>query len=226
MQSLQEKASERSGVDPNDAFAIDETNLFEKLGLQTFINLSTNFYNRFAWFQKELSPIYFFNMEGSLGATAAYITPPWSAAVLGPCVNGMLCTPATLFFYLLNVVYDDEEEWFRSIFSNSSKEDAIRNQYEFFVQRMGGPPLYSQRKGHPALIGRHRPFPVTHKAAERWLHHMQLALDSATDIDEDSKIKMMNFFRHTAFFLVAGDELKNQNQAVACKHASNKPAAA
>ncbi|OIT31645.1 PREDICTED: two-on-two hemoglobin-3 [Nicotiana attenuata] len=169
MQSLQQKASEWSGVDPNDAFAIDETNLFEKLGLQTFINLSTNFYNR---------------------------------------------------------VYDDEEEWFRSIFSNSSKEDAIRNQYEFFVQRMGGPPLYSQRKGHPALIGRHRPFPVTHKAAERWLHHMQLALDSVTDIDEDSKTKMMNFFRHTAFFLVAGDELKNPNQGVACKHATNKPAAA
>lgn len=44
-------------------------------------------------------------------------------------------------------VYDDEEEWFRSIFANSKKEDAIQNQYEFFVQRMGGPPLYSQRKG-------------------------------------------------------------------------------
>lgn len=47
MQSLQEKASEWSGVHPNDAFAIDETNLYEKLGLQTFINLSTNFYNRY-----------------------------------------------------------------------------------------------------------------------------------------------------------------------------------
>lgn len=30
---------------------------------------------------------------------------------------------------------------------NSKKEEAIQNQYEFFVQRMGGPPLYSQRKG-------------------------------------------------------------------------------
>lgn len=48
---------------------------------------------------------------------------------------------------LLNRVYDDEEEWFRSMFANSKKEDAIQNQYEFFVQRMGGPPLYSQRKG-------------------------------------------------------------------------------
>ncbi|KAL6543047.1 hypothetical protein OROHE_010567 [Orobanche hederae] len=89
MQTLQEKASEWSGVATNDAFAIDETNLYEKLGLQTFINLSTNFYNR---------------------------------------------------------VYDDEEEWFRSIFANSKKEEAIQNQYEFFTQRMRGPPLFSQRR--------------------------------------------------------------------------------
>ncbi|KAL4603355.1 hypothetical protein ACB092_10G118400 [Castanea dentata] len=164
MQSLQAKASEWSGVKQDDAFAIDDTNLFQKLGLQTFINLSTNFYTR---------------------------------------------------------VYDDEEEWFRSIFANSKKEDAIQNQYEFFVQRMGGPPLYSQRRGHPALIARHRPFPVTHQAAERWLHHMQQALDGTTDIDADSKVRMMNFFRHTAFFLVAGDELKSQNQQPQCKHGTS-----
>ncbi|XP_031261105.1 two-on-two hemoglobin-3 [Pistacia vera] len=168
MQSLQEKASEWSGVDAANAFAIDDTNLFQKLGLQTFINLSTNFYNR---------------------------------------------------------VFDDDEEWFRSIFAGSKKEEAIQNQYEFFVQRMGGPPLYSQRKGHPALIGRHRPFPVTHQAAERWLHHMQNALDTTPDIDADSKIKMMNFFRHTAFFLVAGDELKNQNHQPRCKHEASESAA-
>nr|XP_007161323.1 hypothetical protein PHAVU_001G060000g [Phaseolus vulgaris]ESW33317.1 hypothetical protein PHAVU_001G060000g [Phaseolus vulgaris] len=77
--------------------------------------------------------------------------------------------------------------------------------------------------GHPALIGRHRPFPVTHQAAERWLHHMQQALDSTPDIDDDSKTKMMNFFRHTAYFLVAGDELKNKNnQQIPCKHAAKR----
>ncbi|KAL6296424.1 hypothetical protein ACE6H2_004566 [Prunus campanulata] len=168
MQSLQAKAAQWSGVDSADAFAIDESNLFEKLGLQAFINLSTNFYNR---------------------------------------------------------VYNDEQEWFRSIFASSKKEDAIQNQYEFFVQRMGGPNLYSQRRGHPALIARHRPFPVTHEAAERWLHHMQQALDTSSDIDAESKLKMMNFFRHTAFFLVAGDQLKkNQTQAQQpppCKHGTS-----
>jgi hypothetical protein len=47
MQNLQQKASEWSGVPTDEAFSIDETNLFHKLGLQTFINLSTNFYNRY-----------------------------------------------------------------------------------------------------------------------------------------------------------------------------------
>ncbi|KAL5074182.1 hypothetical protein RYX36_013166 [Vicia faba] len=154
MQSLQEKASEWSGVETGHAFAIDDTNLFQKLGIQTFINLSTNFYNR---------------------------------------------------------VYDDEEEWFRSIFAKSDKEKAIQNQYEFLVQRMGGPSLYSQTRGHPALIARHRPFPVTHEAAKRWLCHMQQALDNTSDIDQDSKIMLINFFSHTAYFLVAGIEQRNQS---------------
>uniref|UniRef100_A0A453SBI0 Uncharacterized protein n=1 Tax=Aegilops tauschii subsp. strangulata TaxID=200361 RepID=A0A453SBI0_AEGTS len=32
--------------------------------------------------------------------------------------------------------------------------------------------------GHPALIGLHQPFRVTHQAAERSLHHMQQALET------------------------------------------------
>ncbi|EFJ07410.1 hypothetical protein SELMODRAFT_133662 [Selaginella moellendorffii] len=150
MQSLQDRASELSGVSQDDAFEIDEINLYKKLGHETFVKLSTNFYNR---------------------------------------------------------VYADDEEWFRSIFANSSKDAAIQNQYEFFIQRMGGPPLYSRRKGHPALIGRHGPYPVTERAAERWIEHMTAALDSVEEIDADSKKRMLKFFRHTAFFLVAGKEM-------------------
>jgi len=56
-----------------------------------------------------------------------------------------------------NRVYAEEEEWFRSIFANSKKEDAIQNQYEFFVQRMGGPPLFSQRRGI-VFLSRNLPF--------------------------------------------------------------------
>lgn len=48
MQSLQDKASEWSGVAAADAFAIDDGNIFESLGgtPQPFVDLSTNFYSR------------------------------------------------------------------------------------------------------------------------------------------------------------------------------------
>ncbi|KAJ3339020.1 Two-on-two hemoglobin-3 [Gonapodya sp. JEL0774] len=134
-----------------------------------------------------------------------------------------------------NRVYaDDEEPWFRDIFSPIAKEDAIHNQYEFFIQRMGGPPLFSRRKGHPALIGRHAPFTVTPRAAERWLFHMSAALDavegpvvparatgetvetrdgSATEqagslpcIDRASRERMWKFLQHTAWFITGAQE--------------------
>jgi truncated hemoglobin YjbI len=65
-------------------------------------------------------------------------------------------------------VYADEDAHFRLLFASRKKEDAIRNQYEFFIQRLGGPQLYSQRKGHPALIGRHMEFEVSGLARRFW----------------------------------------------------------
>ncbi|KAK9019564.1 hypothetical protein V6N11_054082 [Hibiscus sabdariffa] len=82
MQSLQEKASAWSGVVAADAFAIDETNLFQKLGLQKCSDMS------------------------------------------------------------------------------STRESDT---------------------SQPTLIGRHRPFPATHQAAERWLHHMEKALENTPE---------------------------------------------
>ena len=67
--------------------------------------------------------------------------------------------------------------------------------------------------GHPALIGRHAPFDVSPAAAERWLHHMSGALDATPEIDPDSRRRMWNFFRHTAYFLVGGQELMRERAA-------------
>ena len=47
MESLQTKASLWSGVSQEDAFSIDEVNLYTKLGHETFVKLSTEFYNRY-----------------------------------------------------------------------------------------------------------------------------------------------------------------------------------
>lgn len=50
--------------------------------------------------------------------------------------------------------------------------------YEFFCGWLGGPPLYTERHGHPRLRGRHMPFPIDQHAADEWLRCMGLAMDA------------------------------------------------
>lgn len=48
--------------------------------------------------------------------------------------------------------------------------------YEFLSGWMGGPPLYWERRGHPALRMRHAPFPIDEEAAREWAECMRKAL--------------------------------------------------
>lgn len=144
---MDELIDKASGVKREDAFKIDEINIYNALGEEVFYKLSNTFYTK---------------------------------------------------------VFNDEEKWFRNIFKGKTLDEAVQNQAEFFMQRMGGPAYFSQRKGHPALIGRHMKFNMSEKAAERWLHHMQEALDETTEINDNIKTRMMNFFKHTAYFLSFG----------------------
>src|SRR5215218_5526411 len=71
----------------------------------------------------------------------------------------------------------DTDPEFQHIFDRDLSE-AVQNQFEFFVQRFGGPPMYQQRKGHPALRGRHAGFAITKHAADRWLMHMRDSMEA------------------------------------------------
>lgn len=147
MRHLNPIIEEKTGISEQEAFAIDDTNLYEKLGEVVFKTLSRNFYTR---------------------------------------------------------VYNDEQKWFRNIFKHKDFEEAIANQHDFFMQRMGGPPYFSERKGHPALIARHMNFNMSEKSAQRWLFHMRAALAETEGIDENTANIMMKYFTHTAFFLSLG----------------------
>ena len=43
----------------------------------------------------------------------------------------------------------------------------------FFEQWLGGPPVYSEKYGHPRLRLRHFPFVIAEKHAGLWLKHMR-----------------------------------------------------
>jgi hemoglobin len=46
----------------------------------------------------------------------------------------------------------------------------------FLAQYWGGPPMYSQERGHPRLRVRHAPFAIGPDERDRWLRHMRAAL--------------------------------------------------
>ncbi|MDQ0216424.1 hemoglobin [Oikeobacillus pervagus] len=53
--------------------------------------------------------------------------------------------------------------------------EIMRKQRLFLTQFTGGPPLYSQEFGPPAMRQRHLPFEITSKRAECWLRCMKEA---------------------------------------------------
>ncbi len=67
--------------------------------------------------------------------------------------------------------------------------------------------MYTERKskdkwrGHPALRARHAPFAVTTSNANRWIHHMTLALDDVGIVQQPLRTALDDFFRDVAMFL-------------------------
>ena len=48
----------------------------------------------------------------------------------------------------------------------------------FLIQYWGGPNTYSERRGHPRLRMRHRPFAIGRRERDAWLGHMRAAVDT------------------------------------------------
>jgi len=143
---------------------------------------------------------------------------------------------STLFY---DRVFDDSaNDWFLSIFASSTKAEAIDNQYRFFVQTFGGPDLYRQKgKGkYTRLTGRHANYPIGHKAANRWVQHMDCAIDEHSelkgksyscegdsnpvdriishDVDmiTETREAMRAYFRYTAHYIVVASEYMRDDQ--------------
>jgi hemoglobin len=83
----------------------------------------------------------------------------------------------------------------------TDKEVIKEKQRLFLTQFLGGPPLYSERYGHPQLRARHLPHPITQDDAEAWLSCMSTAVTSL-DIDEQLKDELFKRFVPTAMFMV------------------------
>jgi hemoglobin len=63
----------------------------------------------------------------------------------------------------------------------------------FLGQYWGGPPTYSEEKGHPRLRMRHAPFPIGQAERDAWLTAMIAALDES-DAPEVAREMMRDYF--------------------------------
>ena len=69
-----------------------------------------------------------------------------------------------------------------AIFPEDLTESA-RKQRLFLTQFLGGPPIYTEDRGHPMLRRRHLPFEINQERKEAWLECMNGALEEA-EIEE------------------------------------------
>ena len=132
------------------------------------------------------------------------------ATSCAPCMFERLggeegCKELSTLFY--TNVFASGEDWFLNIFSSSTKQEAIDNQYRFFVQTFGGPDLYKQKKGkYTRLVGRHANYNIGTKAAQRWVEHMLAAIQEHSHLksDNESRAILEKYFNYTAHYIVAG----------------------
>uniref|UniRef100_A0A7S2EPK9 Globin n=1 Tax=Trieres chinensis TaxID=1514140 RepID=A0A7S2EPK9_TRICV len=113
------------------------------------------------------------------------------------------------------VFADNEAQWFLNIFSSSTRQEAVENQYRFFVQTFGGPDLYRQKKGkYTRLVGRHANYNIGSKAAFRWVEHMHKSIDEHEKLkdDEIASEALKKYFAFTAHYIVAAMEYMRSDQ--------------
>lgn len=62
---------------------------------------------------------------------------------------------------------------------------AKRNAADFFVQYLGGPKHYNERRGAPMMVRRHNPFKINARGREVWLQKYQEVLSTMDAPEED-----------------------------------------
>lgn len=77
----------------------------------------------------------------------------------------------------------------------------MEKQFLFLTQYFGGPPLYSQKYGHPMMRARHLPFPITPERAQAWLNCMKRAMETV-GIEETLRKLMLERLTATAYHFV------------------------
>ena len=66
----------------------------------------------------------------------------------------------------------------RRVYPDEDLSGATERLTLFLIQYWGGPPTYSEQRGHPRLRMRHQPFAIGRSERDAWLGHMTAAVES------------------------------------------------
>ena len=66
----------------------------------------------------------------------------------------------------------------RRVYPEEDLSGATERLTLFLIQYWGGPPTYSEQRGHPRLRMRHQPFAIGRAERDAWLEHMTAAVES------------------------------------------------
>jgi hemoglobin len=108
-------------------------------------------------------------------------TPPGGPPQTGPSREIYALMGEENIFKMLEDFYGElEKSPVRSLFPPDMKE-ASRKSAKFFVQVLGGPPLYVIDHGPPRMRARHLPFEIDEKARQTWLDCFRITLEKAEE---------------------------------------------
>ncbi len=111
------------------------------------------------------------------------------------------------FAKLIRVFYEGvaEDPPLRALYPEDDLGPAEERLLLFMEQYWGGPKTYSETRGHPRLRMRHATYAVTPTQRDRWLHHMNAAIDTLGMATAD-EAELREYVGRAAQFMVNADE--------------------
>jgi hemoglobin len=81
----------------------------------------------------------------------------------------------------------------RAVYPEEDLSGATERLSLFLIQYWGGPPTYSEQRGHPRLRLRHQPFAIGRRERDAWLGHMTAAVESM-DLAPGLRKALLDYF--------------------------------
>ena len=97
-----------------------------------------------------------------------------------------------------------EDPLLRPLYPEADLGPAADRLAGFLAQYFGGPPLYSEARGHPRLRMRHAPYVIGAAERDAWLEHMLAAVEHMGPPPEIAEL-MRDYFVMAAEHMVNAD---------------------